>query len=448
MLRWIYNGLAALAAVLVPQYLSAKIKEDPSLAERVRQNRLIYPSNLWDPLKNRPVFWIHAASVGEAAAAAPILEEIRRLLPDAALAASLITHTGYATAKRLLAKADVLFYLPPDSQGNVRYLINKIQPSVFVAVETELWPNLLKELSEHDCSLVLANGRISDQSHWGYPWLGPLLKDMLSRIDLFLMQSEQDADRIRDLGANPERIIVTGNTKYDNPQPIWNEHIEDRWRHFFHLKKEDLLWVAGSTHPGEEAVILEVFVRLKKEIPHLKVLIAPRKVERSKDIEEVAAEKGLESSRRSKENCNTDVIILDTIGELAALYMLADLVYVGGSLVPIGGHNIMEPMACGKPVLVGAHMENFRAVTEFCLETGAIRQIYDEESLYQNAYELLSDDELLHAMGEQGQAVIAVNQGVAIRTAEEVAELWHPIVKDKVYMPNTSKLSRERESKE
>ena len=220
MLRLIYNGLAAIAALLVPWYLSAKVKEDPSLAERVRQNRLIYPDNLWDPLKNRPVFWIHAASVGEAAAAAPILEEIRRLLPDAVLAASLITHTGYATAKRLLAKADVLFYLPPDSQGNVRYLINKIKPSVFVAVETELWPNLLKELNEHECSLVLANGRISDQSHWGYPWLGPLLKDMLSRIDLFLMQSEQDADRIRDLGAHPERIIVTGNTKYDNPPPI------------------------------------------------------------------------------------------------------------------------------------------------------------------------------------------------------------------------------------
>ena len=433
MLRLIYNGLAAIAAVLVPWYLSAKVKENPSLAERVRQNRLIYPEGLWDPLKNKPVFWIHAASVGEAAAAAPLLEEIRRLLPDAVLAASLITHTGYATAKRLLAKADVLFYLPPDSQGNVRYLINQIQPSVFVAVETELWPNLLKELSEHECALILANGRISDQSHWGYPWLGPLLKDMLSRIDLFLMQSEQDADRIRDLGANPGRIIVTGNTKYDNPQPAWNEEIEDKWRQIFHLAKDEVLWIAGSTHPGEENIILEVFVRLRRAFPKLRLLLAPRKVERSKEIEDFAASKNIQTSRRSSEDCGTEVVILDTIGELAGLYMLADLVYVGGSLVPIGGHNIMEPMACGKPVLVGPHMENFRAVTEFCLVTGAIRQIEDGETLFENVCELLADEELLHAMGEQGQAVIAVNQGVAIRTAEEVANLWHPIVKDKVY---------------
>ncbi len=435
----IYNGLAAIAAILVPWYLSAKVKEDPSLGERVRQNRLIYPEGLWEPLKNRPVFWIHAASVGEAAAAAPILEEIRRLLPDAVLAASLITHTGYATAKRLLAKADVLFYLPPDSQGNVRYLINKIQPSVFVAVETELWPNLLKELNEHECALVLANGRISDQSHWGYPWLGPLLKDMLSRIDLFLMQSEQDADRIRDLGANPERIIVTGNTKYDNPQPIWTEDIENHWREIFHLSNDEILWIAGSTHAGEESVVLDAYLELKKEYPSLRLMLAPRKIERTREIEELVAERNLTSSRRSENDCSAEIIILDTIGELAGLYMLADLVYVGGSLVPIGGHNIMEPMACGKPVLVGPHMENFRAVTEFCLDTGAIRQVEDGQTLLGHVEELLSDPVLLHAMGEQGQAVIAVNQGVAIRTAEEVAKLWHPIVKDKVYITSTSK---------
>ena len=435
----IYNGLAAIAAILVPWYLSAKVKEDPSLGERVRQNRLIYPEGLWEPLKNRPVFWIHAASVGEAAAAAPILEEIRRLLPDAVLAASLITHTGYATAKRLLAKADVLFYLPPDSQGNVRYLINKIQPSVFVAVETELWPNLLKELNEHECALVLANGRISDQSHWGYPWLGPLLKDMLSRIDLFLMQSEQDADRIRDLGANPERIIVTGNTKYDNPQPIWTEDIENHWREIFHLSNDEILWIAGSTHAGEESVVLDAYLELKKEYPSLRLMLAPRKIERTREIEELVAERNLTSSRRSENDCPAEIIILDTIGELAGLYMLADLVYVGGSLVPIGGHNIMEPMACGKPVLVGPHMENFRAVTEFCLDTGAIRQVEDGQTLLGRVEELLSDPVLLHAMGEQGQAVIAVNQGVAIRTAEEVAKLWHPIVKDKVYITSTSK---------
>ena len=435
----IYNGLAAIAAILVPWYLSAKVKEDPSLGERVRQNRLIYPEGLWEPLQNRPVFWIHAASVGEAAAAAPILEEIRRLLPDAVLAASLITHTGYATAKRLLAKADVLFYLPPDSQGNVRYLINKIQPSVFVAVETELWPNLLKELNEHECALVLANGRISDQSHWGYPWLGPLLKDMLSRIDLFLMQSEQDADRIRDLGANPERIIVTGNTKYDNPQPIWTEDIENHWREIFHLSNDEILWIAGSTHAGEESVVLDAYLELKKEYPSLRLMLAPRKIERTREIEELVAERNLTSSRRSENDCSAEIIILDTIGELAGLYMLADLVYVGGSLVPIGGHNIMEPMACGKPVLVGPHMENFRAVTEFCLDTGAIRQVEDGQTLLGHVEELLSDPVLLHAMGEQGQAVIAVNQGVAIRTAEEVAKLWHPIVKDKVYITSTSK---------
>lgn len=444
MLRLIYNGLAALAAVLVPQYLSAKIKEDPSLAERVRQNRLIYPDNLWDPLKNRPVFWIHAASVGEAAAAAPILEEIRKLLPEAALAASLITHTGYATAKRLLAKADVLFYLPPDSQGNVRYLINKIQPSVFVAVETELWPNLLKELNDHECALVLANGRISDQSHWGYPWLGPLLKDMLSRIDLFLMQSEQDADRIRDLGAYPDRIIVTGNTKYDNPQPIWNEQIEEKWRKIFHLKSDEILWIAGSTHAGEEGIILDIFSRLRDDFPNLRLLLAPRKIERSREIEELALERKMQTSRRSSEDCGSEVILLDTIGELAGIYMLGEIVYVGGSLVPIGGHNIMEPMACGKPVLVGPHMENFKEVAEFCLETGAIRQIRDGETLYQNMHELLSDTELLHAMGEQGQAVIAVNQGVAIRTAEEVAKLWHPIVKEKIYKNDISKSSHRK----
>ena len=435
----IYNGLAAIAAILVPWYLSAKVKEDPSLGERVRQNRLIYPDNLWEPLKNRPVFWIHAASVGEAAAAAPILEEIRRLLPDAVLAASLITHTGYATAKRLLAKADVLFYLPPDSQGNVRYLINKIQPSVFVAVETELWPNLLKELNEHECALVLANGRISDQSHWGYPWLGPLLKDMLSRIDLFLMQSEQDADRIRDLGANPDCIIVTGNTKYDNPQPIWTGEIATHWRDIFHLSTDETLWIAGSTHAGEESVVLDTYMELKKVHPNLRLMLAPRKIERTREIEELAAERGLTSSRRSENNCPAEIIILDTIGELAGLYMLSDLVYVGGSLVPIGGHNIMEPMACGKPVLVGPHMENFRAVTEFCLDTGAIRQVEDGQTLLSHVEELLSDPILLHAMGEQGQAVIAVNQGVAIRTAEAVAKLWHPIVKDKVYITDTSK---------
>ncbi|MBP9483746.1 MAG: 3-deoxy-D-manno-octulosonic acid transferase [Negativicutes bacterium] len=432
MLRLLYNGLAALAAILVPWYLSTKVKEDPSLAERVRQNRLIYPPHIWDPLRGKKVLWIHAASVGEAAAAAPVLEELRRLLPDATLAASLITHTGYATAKRLLAKADVLFYLPPDSRGNVRYLVNQIKPAVFVAVETELWPNLLKELDEHNCAVVLANGRISDQSHWGYPWLGPLLKDMLSRMDRFLMQSEQDADRICDLGADPEKISVTGNTKYDNPQPIWSEEIEMSWRRKFYLAKEEILWIAGSTHAGEEALILDVFTALQSEFPQLRLLLAPRKVERTREIEILAESRHLKTSRRSTEDCDTPVIILDTIGELAGLYMLADLVFVGGSLVPIGGHNIMEPAACGKPVIVGPHMENFRAVAEFSLETGALRQVENGDDLWATVRELLSDNELLHAMGEQGQAVIAVNQGVAIHTAEEVAKLWHPVQEDPV----------------
>jgi len=292
-----------------------------------------------------------------------------------------------------------------------------VRPRFFVGMETELWPNFLRALASRGIPAMVANGRISDRSFRRYRLARGLVGRMLGRISLFAMQSEEDARRIVALGASPARVFVTGNLKVD----LAAEPGEDdgRWRGRLGLEAGRLLWIAGSTHPGEEAAVLDAHRRLKMRFPGLGLLVAPRRPERAAEVERLAAERGFRAVRRSALGADGDaeaIVVLDTVGELAQLYRFADVVFVGGSLVASGGHNMLEPAQRRRAILFGPHTENFRESAELLHRAGGAVVIADAEDLTREVARLLGDPGLRARMGEAAFAAVASRQGALGRT--------------------------------
>ena len=368
--------------------------------------------------------WIHAVSVGEVLAARPLVPALRERFPSHRIFLSTTTLTGNEVAKKSVRGLDGLFFAPFDFPHAVRHALEVVNPSLLVLVETELWPNLIHEASRRGARVALVNGRISLRSFPRYKRMGRFLSRVLSEIDLFLMQGEPHAERIRAMTAPPERVMVTGNLKFD---AVFAGRPPERLVRLLHGGSPRPLWVAGSTVPGEEELVLRAFHRVRERVPHARLLLAPRHPERFALVPSLVEAAGFRCLRRSTLDpaswSDGEVLLLDTLGELAQVYSLASVVFVGGSLVPSGGHNILEPAVAGKPIVVGPHMENFQEIADAFRAEGAMVQVGSADELGREVAALLLDEPRRRELGERARGLVGRNRGAVSRTTDALVPL-------------------------
>jgi len=372
-------------------------------------------------LPREPRCWIHAVSVGEAATAVPLVEAITRRWPQLGIVMTTVTPTGARIVADRLAGRAVHRYFPIDLPGPVRRALDAVNPRFFLCMETELWPNLLRALAARGVPSMIANGRISDRSFRRYRLVRFFTARMLAHVRVLAMQSEEDARRIIALGARPERVVVTGNIKSDLIPPEGGG--DALWQRLLGLDDGEPVWVAGSTHRGEEAIVLDVYLHLRARMPTLTLVLAPRHPERVAEVERLVRERRLQPVRRSelpRSQARGAVIIVDTVGELAQIYRVASVVFVGGSLAPTGGHNMLEPALLRKPVLFGPHTTNFRESAELLLEAEGALVARDGAELEAHMGALLMDAERRRLMGEAAFKAVAGRRGAIKHTLELV----------------------------
>ncbi len=378
-------------------------------------------------LKNRPI-WIHAVSVGEVMATAPLIKKIKEAYPDIPVLLSTVTETGNFTAQQNTKGVDHVIYFPFDFNFIVKKVISKINPLLFVTMETELWPNFSRELQLQNIPSMVISGRISSESFKSYSFFSFFFKRVLSNINCFCMQTQTDADRIIRIGASPEKVTVTGNIKFDLQIPAITQ--DEKETIYKNLKiNEDLkIFIAGSTHRGEEEIIIKVFSALKNKINDLVLILAPRHPERFDETEDLLKQSKISYIRKTAlspvpENKTHDIILLDTIGELAKSYSIADLVFIGGSLVPVGGHNVLEPAVFSKPVIYGMHMGNFREMSDLLQKKKAAIQVKDSDEFIDQALTLLNDSSLRQKIGATSFQVIKENSGAVVKSMNVLKKL-------------------------
>jgi 3-deoxy-D-manno-octulosonic-acid transferase len=381
------------------------------------------PSRLQLPGKNEPVIWIHAVSVGEVLAVARLVEELRQRCPRHKLYISTTTDTGQALAGKRFSEANV-FYFPMDFAFAIRPYLQALRPQLVVIAETEFWPNFIRLAHARGARIAVVNARISDRSWPSYRRFRGLLRRLLADVDLFLAQTPEDAARLEDIGASPERVRVAGNLKFDIPVPA-PPAIVERLRNSIAATAAGPVLVCGSTVDGEEPLLLKAFENLLVQHPQAVMMLAPRHPERFPAVAALLGHMSIQFCRRSEWNgqpLTGGVLLLDTIGELAALYALADVAFVGGSLVPRGGHNIIEPAQYGAATVVGNHTENFRDVVSLFQSRDAVRIVGPAE-LPLVLLELLANDAERRALGQRAAETMRSQVGATARTADELQAL-------------------------
>lgn len=371
-----------------------------------------------------PAGWVHAVSVGEAVAALPLVEGLRHLRPELPLVMTTVTDTGAQIVRERLGGLVTHRFFPLDFPGPVRRVVAAIDPAFLICMETELWPNTLREVASRGVPIMIANGRLSDRSWRRYRMVRALLRPVLAHVTVFAMQSEEDARRVIALGAPPERVFVTGNVKTE--AVVNGAGGVELWHRLLGLTAGQPVWIAGSTHRGEEAAVLEAHAAARAHWPDLVLVLAPRHPERVGEVMALVRGRGWPAVRRSelpRERQPGAVIVLDTVGELSHLYAVGDVIFVGGSLVPAGGHNMLEPAARQKPVLFGPHTTNFREAAALLVDHGAGLVVRDAGELATRLIRLLGNPELRAGMGARARAAVASRQGAVQATLELVERL-------------------------
>ena len=420
------------AILLAPRLLYDAVRQGKYIGTlRERWGRL--PASI-NPQRVRSI-WIHAVSVGEVLATGALIPALRDRYPDHPIWLSTTTQTGRAAATGLDG-VDGLFYFPFDLSPVVARVLDRVRPQLFVMVDTELWPNLLRHCELRGVKTVLVNGRISDRSYPRYRLVRPFFRHVLAGVDRCCAQSEESGRRLIDLGAPPTRVTVTGNLKFDTlPVPDsrsrWvRDGVRDGVLRAFRIAEGRTVVMAASTHPGEETPVFEAFVRIRRAYTTALLVVAPRHPERCDDVTALAAGHGLETVRRSDLPVDGEpraaVVVLDTVGELPALFQIATVVFMGGSLVPAGGHNVLEPAAWGKPVVFGPHMENFAEIAALFLANRAACQIRGADALEPALVTLLGDPVRRAALGAAARALVEANRGATERSLTVLAALLPP----------------------
>ena len=374
--------------------------------------------------------WIHAVSVGEALTAKALIADLRAEYPRLRLFLSTTTMAGQQVAKKNLQQVDGVFYFPFDWGITVRRTLDIVKPRLFVMLEPEIWPNLLRECRARGIKTVVVNGRISARSYPRYRLVRPLFRRVLADIDRFCMQGDESARRIVDLGADPTRVTVTGSLKFDSiqaPMPASHGRTREPVLRYFRVAPSRVVLVAGSTMKPEDSAVLRAFARIRSISPGALLVIAPRQRERFAEVERLALEEGFSVARRSDLTVDAepraDVVVLDTFGELAQVYQIATVVFVGGSLADYGGHNILEPAVFGKPIVFGPHMHNFREIAETFLASHAAVQVQSERELGEVLRNLTTDPVRRASLGAAARALVDANRGAKDKTMAVVSEL-------------------------
>ena len=381
------------------------------------------PERLQLPRGAQSVIWVHAVSVGEVLAVAGLVEELQTRFPAHRIFISTTTDTGQELARKRFGEANV-FYFPMDFAFAIRPYLKALRPRMVVIAETEFWPNFMRLTHAAGARIAVVNARISDRSWPSYRRFRGLLRKVLINVDLFLAQTAEDATRLQDIGASAERVRVTGNLKFDIPLPVAPAIVESIRESITRAGAGPVL-VCGSTVEGEEALLLKAFENLRVRHPRAVMILAPRHPERFAAVAALLEQMSIPFWRRSLwggEAVTGGVLLLDTIGELAALYALADIAFVGGSLVPRGGHNIIEPSQYGVATVVGNHTENFRDVVSLFQSRDAVRIVGPAE-LPLVLMELLADDEKRRGLGQCAAETTRSQVGATERTAAELQEL-------------------------
>ena len=413
-----YNILSIF--LLIPVFLfniyrSIKLQWPLATAERfgfVRQK-------LQAKIAGRPVILIHAVSVGEAIAARPLLKALRSRYPSHAIVMTNMTETGRTTAAGF-PEVDLCLYFPFDFLPSVRAMLNSVKPRIIIIMETEIWPNFSREAARINVPIVLANGRISDRSFNRYLKFSWFFRPALRCFSSVCMQSEVGRKRIVAIGANPDTTRVTGNLKYDIISGMINDEERCRLRKQYSVSNDCCVITAGSTHDGEEQHVIRAYKELSAVISNLLLVLVPRHPERSAEIEAQLDNAGLRFQKRTAITDDHllqsgEVLLVDTVGEMMNLYALSDIAYVGGSLVPVGGHNLLEPASVGVPTVFGPHMANFLEIKALVLQYGAGIQIHTPEELTDSFRALITSIELRTVLGQNGLKLMRDNGGATER---------------------------------
>ena len=377
--------------------------------------------------QSTPAIWVHAVSVGEVLAVSELVRKLKERFPKYRVVVSTTTATGQKLARKHFGEASV-FYFPLDLAFAIRPYLSALRPQVIVLAETEFWPNFLRLAHAGNARVAVVNARISDRSWPGYRRFRPILRGVLRDVDLFLAQTEEDASRLRDIGASGERVEVSGNLKFDVTAPP-PPAIVASLRSSFQRSGIGPVVVCGSTVEGEEGLLLRAFENVLAGHPQAVMILAPRRPERFEEVAELLQQLGIRFWRRSLwsgEAIAGGVLLVDTIGELASLYGLADVAFVGGSLVPRGGHNIIEPAQHGVPIMVGNHTENFRDIISLFQSHDAVRVVGPAEFPLV-LMDLLSNEAERIALGRRGAETLRSQMGATERTVAALEKLLEPI---------------------
>lgn len=423
----LYNLLALVLVVLAAPVFLYRLIREAGFGERLKQSFGWLPPETVAKVANKNAIWLHAASVGEIVATSPMVKEIKKEMPDSVVVISVVTASGYDMAKRIIPEADGVIFFPLDLPWLSCHVVKKIAPQAFLLVETELWPNFLKASRKAGIPVMMVNGRIGDKSFGNYRYLGSVLQDMLQTVVKFCMQSSIDAQYIIKLGADPQRVMVTGNTKYDQTYTDVSEDEQKLLISQYGFAGQRPIIIAGSTHKGEEESLFVSFGKIRNRFPQACLVIAPRDIQRADELVSMAAASGHRAVKRSKMEKETagghNTVILDTIGELGRVYSIADVVFVGGSLIPQGGHNILEPAAHGKPIVVGPHMFNFKDIYALLSDRKACITAKDPALLTDKLLAVLENKELSETMSKNARAIIEENRGAAHKNTLQLKQL-------------------------
>ncbi len=366
--------------------------------------------------------WVHAVSLGEVTAAAALIRALRARYPGTALILTTATPTGRARALALFGESITVRFVPYDTPGSMRRFLSRAHPRLAIIMETELWPNLFHQCRRRRIPVVLANARLSMKSVARYRRFGALFREVFSAGTLVAAQSAHDADRFIAIGAARDRTHVVGNLKFD---VAIDPAVTARGLHLRSAYWGDRpVWIAGSTHEGEEDAALTAQALIQSAVPAALLLLVPRHPERFQAVADLLNRRGFRFERRSSDNpvrADAQVLLVDTIGELAGLYASVDVAFVGGSLVPVGGHNLLEPAALGVPIMTGPYQSNAKEIATLLLREGAAVQVSDAAELARSVAELLADPDKRREVGANGLRVVAMNRGSLARLIELIA---------------------------
>ncbi|MFH1622452.1 MAG: 3-deoxy-D-manno-octulosonic acid transferase [Candidatus Omnitrophota bacterium] len=411
--------------LLVPFYLISLIFKNKFGWEVFKRFKVL-DKDVLDRISNKNIIWIHAVSLGEVSTCKSLVKQLSLRYPQKIILITTITSTGKTLAQSIAKDNIISLYMPFDFSFLVSSFIKQLNPELLVLIETELWPNLLYYGKKYKIPIFVLNARLSDRSFDKYIFFGWFMRWLVKDIKMFCVQSELDKERFLKLGIGEKKVLVTGNMKFDAIEELDSKQLSDlaSLKEKFSLKNNDFLIVAGSTHDKEEEQILDIFVELRIEFGNLRLLIAPRHIERLDLIEDLLEKKNIKSERISRlKNASWEsVLLLDTIGQLRLIYSLANLVFMGGSLVPSGGHNILEPAFFEKPILVGPYMHNFRAILKLFLSGNALVQVEDSNELKLKIRELMQDNNRLLELGKSAKSVLASMQGTTFTNLNIIKE--------------------------